>query len=179
MLVAAAFASAYDIVILRRGAIAVALSYEASVLLMSFAMFGFWCFFKEFWAWVVQPHLFKTPQVSFLIVVKDLEQEVEEMLRHLMLEIEIADIDCDVVVVDCDSEDLTYLIVERLSKEFHELTAVHSNGIQAPVGGALAYCRGGIVHVLDTIHRIDPAHFVSVVCWLLKETRHKCSANRT
>lgn len=145
-------------------------SYGASVLLLSFALFGICCFLKELWSWVVQPYLFKVPEVSFLVMVKDAEQEIEEMIRHMMMEVELAGIDCDIVIVDCGSNDLTYSILERLSKEFYVITAVRSSGGPEVMRDALTYCEGGVIHVLDTINRIAPEHFIAVVCWLLKET---------
>lgn len=146
------------------------LSYEVSVLLLAVAIFGLWCFIKDLWAWIVQPYLLHVPQVSFLIIVKNIEQDIEEMLRHLMLEIELADPECDVVVVvDARSDDLTYPISERLAREFSAIRVVRSSGSEFSMQEALANCRGGIVHVLDTVHRIDPVHFIPIVCWLLKE----------
>jgi hypothetical protein len=106
-------------------------------------------------------------------VVKNIEQDIEEMLRHLVLEMEMADIDCDVVILDCDSCDLTYPIIERLSKEFEQFTAVHSQKPTIAVEDALPYCIGTIVHVIDTVNRIDVNQFISIICWLMKQSSEK------
>lgn len=145
-------------------------SYAASVTLLSFAIFGLWCFGRELWVWLVEPYLYRTPKISFLVLVKDIEQDIEEMLRHLMLEIETSDRECQVVVMDCGSEDLTYAITQRLSREFHSIISICPQNAPNGVSDALPYCGGSVVHLLDTVHRMEPANFISVVCWLMKES---------
>ncbi|MDF2565906.1 MAG: hypothetical protein K0Q53_2310 [Massilibacillus sp.] len=149
------------------------LTYGMSILLISFAIFGLWCFSKELWSWLIAPYIGTVPSISFIIVVKNIEQDIEEMLRHLVLEMEMADIDCDVVILDCDSCDLTYPIIERLSKEFEQFTAVHSQKPTIAVEDALPYCIGTIVHVIDTVNRIDVNQFISIICWLMKQSSEK------
>ncbi|HEY3425094.1 MAG TPA: hypothetical protein VGL27_09880, partial [Negativicutes bacterium] len=83
------------------------ISYTASVIMLSLAMYGLWCFLHDLWDWFLDPRLSKLPSTSFLIVVKNREQEIEDMLRYLVREIEATVVPCDVVVVDYDSDDLT------------------------------------------------------------------------
>ncbi|WP_110955262.1 glycosyltransferase [Anaerosinus massiliensis] len=149
------------------------LTYGVSVILISFAIFGLWCFCKDMWSWFVAPYIGTVPSISFIIVVKNIEQDIEEMLRHLMLEIEDADLMCDVIVLDCNSEDLTYPIIERLSREFDQITALHSSKLAIAVEDALPYCTGNIVHVIDTVNKIDIVHFLTIICWLVKQASEK------
>lgn len=148
-------------------------TYGVSVMLLSFAMFGCLCFLKDLWSWIVQPYFYKIPKISFLIVIKDIEQDIEEMLRHLMQEIEIAELECEVVIVDAGSVDLTYPIIQRLASEFHQITAVQVIEENAAIEATLPRCSGAVLHILDTIHRMKPTELIPVVCCLLKESSKK------
>ena len=147
------------------------LSYEAGVGLLSLALFGGWCFLQELWQWLIAPRLLPKPRMSFLLLVQDIEQEIEELLRHLLLEAEAAEVECDVVVLDCGSADLTPEIGARLPREFGNLRLLRADG--ADFAAALAHCRGEVVHVMDAVHRIAPEALVPAVCWILKRERSR------
>lgn len=166
----------YPIVLLKRdenGGAGMVFTYGVSVVLLSFAMFGCLCFLKDLWSWIIQPCFYRIPKISFLVVIKDIEQDIEEMLRHLIQEIEIAELECDVVVVDVGSVDLTYAIAQRLAGEFHPIIALQATEESTAVMQAMPHCKGAVVHVIDTIHRSTPAEFVPMICWLIKETSKK------
>lgn len=145
------------------------LSYETTVALLSLALFGGWCFLQELWQWLIAPYVLPKPRMSFLLLVHDIEQEIEALLRHLLLEVEAAGVECDIIVMDCASEDLTPEISARLEREFANLHLVRTDG--ADVGEALPHCRGEVVHVMDTLHRIAPEALVPAICWILKNGR--------
>lgn len=148
-------------------------SYTASVVLVSLALYGLWCFGKDLWDWYLAPHIFRPPGVTFLILVKNAEQEIEYLLRYLIRELETADIDADAVVVDCGSTDLTLAIIERLTAEAETVTVLPLPESAKPVAEALPLCRGQVVHVLDLVSRLRGEDFVVAVCALLR------SAGRT
>lgn len=150
------------------------LSYTVSVILLSFAMFGIWCFGRDIWIWLVAPYISRKPKISFLVLVKNIEHDIEEMLRHLMLAIDISGNECEVIVIDCGSEDMTLRIVSRLSREFHSLISLQQENVPNGINDALPYCAGGVIHILDTVHRVDPENFQAVVYWLMKQDNGHC-----
>lgn len=149
------------------------LSYEMGVGLLSLALFGGWCFLQELWQWLLAPRFLPRPRMSFLLLVHDIEQELEALLRHLQLELETAGVECDVIVLDCGSADLTPEIGARLENEFANLRLVRADG--PDVRRAFAECRGEVVHVLDTVHRIAPEALLPAVRWVLKGERRRQS----
>ena len=148
-------------------------SYTSSVFLLSLAMYGIWCFLKDMWDWLLEPHLLFIPSVSFLIVVKNLEGEIEELMRYTMREIEESTISCDVVVVDSCSDDQTPAMLSRLAEEFAVLRVVNVLANARPVTEALPLCRGSVVHVLDLGTRITGEEFMVTVCALLRRDRRE------
>lgn len=157
-----------------KGVDGMTLSYEMGVTLLSLALFGGWCFLQELWCWLIAPRVLPRPRLSFLLLVHDIEQEVEALLRHLQLELETAEVDCDVIVLDCGSADLTPEISARLENEFANLRLVRAES--ADVRRALMECRGEVVHVLDTVHRITPDALLPTVRWVLKGERRRSDA---
>ncbi|MEG6585020.1 hypothetical protein [Dendrosporobacter sp. 1207_IL3150] len=145
-------------------------SYTASVILVSLAMFGIWCFIKDLWTWLLQPQLVRLPSVTFLIMVKDIEQDIEEMMRYLMREIESSDVECDAVVVDCNSDDLTPAILVRLAHDLPGLTIHKATGYNRPIAEAVPYCRGTVIHVLDVVNRLNCDEFMVAVCSLMRQS---------
>ena len=142
--------------------------YTVSVILVSLAMFGIWCFIKDLWCWLLRPQLMRVPSVTFLIMVKNIEQEVEEIIRYLMREIDNTDLECDAVVVDCSSEDLTTVILTRLECDMPGLKVCRAMDHSRSLGAALPLCRGSVIHVLDTVNRLSSEQFMVTVCSLLQ-----------
>ncbi|SDF79230.1 hypothetical protein [Sporolituus thermophilus] len=143
-------------------------SYTASVVLLSLALYGLWCFLKDLWDWYLAPKVFRPPSVTFLVLVKNAEQEIEDLLRYLIRELESADTDVDAVVVDCGSTDLTLPIVERLAAATETVTVLPLPASARPVAEALPLCRGKVVHVLDLTSRLRGQDFLVSVCALLR-----------
>jgi hypothetical protein len=145
--------------------------------MLSLAMYGLWCFLHDLWDWFLDPRLSKLPSTSFLIVVKNREQEIEDMLRYLVREIETTVVPCDVVVVDYCSDDLTPTILQRLAFEFEVLHVVHLPEHSRPVAEALPLCRGAVVHVLDMSNRLNNEDFIAVVSALLRQNSREVRVN--
>lgn len=143
-------------------------TYTASVILLALAMFGTWCFIKDLWNWLLRPQLLRLPSVTFLVTVQDNEQDIEMMLRYLLRAVADSGAECDVVVVDCDSRDLTPGILRRLAEELPGLQVCQASGPACSLAAALPLCRGAVIHVLDTVHRLSCDEFMTVVCGLLR-----------
>jgi len=109
-------------------------------------------------------------------VVKDLDEEVEGQFRFLALEIESAEIDSDIVVVDVSSDYFTAAILERLVSQFDMIKVVVRPAGQQAIIEAIALCRGTVVHMLDLSNRMSPADFMVAVCALLRQDRHEVTA---
>lgn len=144
-------------------------SYGVSVILLSFAILGIWCFFKSIWEDVVLAHAFTVPKITFFILVKNMEQDIEEILRHTAYEIERSGLDCEVIVVDYASDDLTYPIAKRLAKEYDPLIAVCDESKFANMKLGLLYAEGSVIHVVDTIRQINAKEILPLICWLLRK----------
>jgi len=153
-------------------------SYTMSVILLSLAMYGIWYFIRDLWKWWLAPRFVSVPSCSFLVVVKDLDYRVEGLLRYLAHEIERAEVDCDIVVVDVSLDDLTSVILERLAEELPDLSIMSfPTGIR-PVGEAIALCRGAVVHVMDLANRMSAEDFMVAVCGLLRQDYQEVMVKR-
>jgi NAD(P)-dependent dehydrogenase (short-subunit alcohol dehydrogenase family) len=153
-------------------------SYTASVILLSLAMYGIWYCIRDLWKWWLEPRLLSVPSCSFLIVVRNLDYKVEDMLRYLAHEIEEAEIDCDIVVVDVSSDDLTAAILERLAENISMLRVVVFSAGMRPASEAIALCRGAVVHVMDLANRMSVDDFMVAVCGLLRQDYHNVMVKR-
>ena len=100
-------------------------SYWASVILLSLAIYGLWCLASECWEWYIKPRVLHLPSASFLFIVKDMEQEIEPMMRIILREMESASVTCEAVVVEAGSRDLTPRILVYLAGESSLLKLVH------------------------------------------------------
>ena len=145
-------------------------SYGASVILLSFAIFGVWSFFKNLWEDAVATHSFEVPKITFFVLVKNMEQDIEEMLRHMAYQIKTSEFDCDVVVVDYTSDDLTYPIAKRLAKEYYPMISVCDESKFDNMKLNLLYCDGSIIHVIDMIKHFEPKEFIPLIGWLLRKS---------
>ncbi|WP_378950716.1 hypothetical protein [Pelosinus sp. sgz500959] len=152
-------------------------SYTMSVILLSLSMYGFWCFLHDAWKWWLEPRLVPVPSCSFLVVVRNLDEDVEDLFRYLLWKIENSDIDCDVVVLDMSSNDFTTAILERLANESDILSVVVVPAGQRVLGEAVPLCRGKVVHMLDLSHRMSTDEFMVTVCALLGD-RHEVLVRR-
>ncbi|MBP2636903.1 MAG: hypothetical protein H6Q72_2810 [Firmicutes bacterium] len=147
------------------------LSYTASVILVSLALYGLWYVIKDMWAWCTGLAYMQLPDASFVILVHNMEYELEELLRFLAAEMATGSYECDVIVVDCGSDDLTPAILRRLASEMPGLTVVSAGRAMRPVAEVLPICRGAVVHVLDLTGRLKTRQFMAVVSSLLRQTQ--------
>lgn len=152
-------------------------SYMASVVMVALAIYGAWLLVRDIWELFLSPRLVELPGVSFLIGVRNGEQEIEELIRYLGREIEATGLVCDVVVVDCNSEDLTPLILARLAQQLPFLQLFRLNGGRNLADG-LPLCRGGVVHVLELGTRLSGEEFMAVVCRLLRQDQREVAVLR-
>lgn len=147
-------------------------SYTMSVVLLSLAMYGVWCFLHDSWKWWLEPRLMPVPSCSFLVTLRNLDGDVEDLFRYLIWKIENSDINCDIVVLDMSSDDFTAAILERLAMESEILSVVVVPAGQRGLAEALPLCRGKVVHILDLSQRISTEEFMVTVCTLLGD-RHE------
>lgn len=153
-------------------------SYIASVIMLSLAIYGGWLLIRDIWEMFIEPRLAEMPSASFLIIVKDCEQEIEDLMRYLVQEIENNDSDCDIVVVDNNSNDLTPSILARLADDNPMLQIIRVSNGSKPVAEGLPLCRGGIVHVLEIGKRLSGEEFMLAVCKLLEQDRREVAVVR-
>lgn len=142
-------------------------SYTLSVLLLSFSIYGAWCFAHDLWKWWLAPRLVPRPSGSFLVVVRNLDGDIEDLLRYLARAIEYAEVDWDIVVVDVSSSDFTPVILERLATDSDMIQVMVLSAGQRAIGEAIPLCRGKVVHVLDLSNRLNTEDFMVTVCGLL------------
>lgn len=153
-------------------------SYTMSVILLSLSMYGIWCFLHDSWKWWLEPHLVPLPSSSFLIVVRNLDGEVEDLFRYLAGKIESSEMDCDIVVVDVSSSDFTAAILERLAYDIDIISVINIPSGQRAIGESIALCRGKIVHVLDLSNRMSTEEFMVTVSALLRHDQHEAVVRR-
>ncbi|MCX7781218.1 MAG: hypothetical protein N2491_09965 [Negativicutes bacterium] len=128
-------------------------TYGASVALISLAIYGLLCFIHDLWGYYSRHRQKLRTGVSLLLLVKDIEQDIEFLMRDLLELMEHVEGGCDAVVVDCGSSDLTYEIARRLAAE-HPAVGVVSLPGSRPVNEAMPLCRGSVIHILDLIGRM-------------------------
>ncbi|SMC39655.1 hypothetical protein [Sporomusa malonica] len=145
------------------------LSYSVSIVIVSLALYGLWYVIKDVWNWFITLELVQLPDASFIVLVRNMEYEIEDLIRYLINEMEDGGHEYDAVVVDCGSDDLTPTILKRLAGEMPALTVVLSSRTMRPVAEALPLCRGSVVHVLDLTSRLKSEEFVAVVASLLRQ----------
>lgn len=144
-------------------------SYTLSVLLLSFSIYGAWCFIHDLWKWWLEPKLVPRPSGSFLVVVRNLDGDIEDLLRYLARAIAYAEVDWDIVVVDVSSNDFTPVILERLATDNECIQVMVLAAGQRALGEAIPLCRGQVVHVLDLSNRLTTEDFMMAVCGLLRQ----------
>lgn len=148
-------------------------SYTVSVVLLSLSMYGLWCALQDIWKWWLERPLTAMPSHSFLVVVKNLDAEREELLRSLIKIIDEKGMDWDVVVVVTGADDLPLGFVERLLGDGDRIQVMLSFGSQQAMQEAIFLCRGKVVHILDLCNRISGEEFMVVLCSLLGVESHE------
>ncbi len=144
-------------------------SYTASVILLSLAIYGGWCLLRDIWQWYLEPRLVQSIGSTFLIFVHNQEGEIEEVVRYFLREMEMSEVECDAIVIDCASTDLTPAILERLATDQQLLHVVTLQDSSRPVGELLPLCRGSVIHILDMSNRLSSSEFLVTACALLRQ----------
>lgn len=144
-------------------------SYGASILLVALAVYGLIGLLRDIWDCYDQRKFRLQPSVSLVILVKNMEEEIEMLVRELIGRLEEAPFPSDAVIVDCGSTDFTYEIVYRLAEQCPLIEIFTVPGKSKPVSEALPLCRGSVIHILDLNGRIAAGEFVPTVARLLKE----------
>lgn len=121
------------------------------------------------WKWWLEPRLMPVPSCSFLVVVKNLDEEVEDLFRFLARKIEHSEINSDIVVVDVSSNHFTAQILEKLANDIEIIEVLVRPAGPKAISEAMALCRGQVVHVLDLSNRMSSEEFMVTVCALLRQ----------
>ena len=87
------------------------------------------------------------PSVSWVILAKDNEQEIEYILRQVMSRLRDTSNFKDLTVIDLDSKDATYDIALRLSKYNQDFTVMQES---LRVDLLKDYCQGELICLMDT-----------------------------
>lgn len=144
-------------------------SYFASVVMVSLALYGLWHIVRDIWNAYLAPRWDHAPRASLLMVVQNVEQQVEGMIRFLIRDIAADPAWCDIVVVDYGSEDITPSILDRLARECPLLKVVHLAGCSRPVSVGITFCQGEVVYVLDFVHRLKYDQFMTAMGTLTRK----------
>lgn len=153
-------------------------SYSISVILLSLSMYGIWCALHDIWKWWLALPLGAMPTGSFLVVVRNLDGETEELLRFLGKEIEEKGMDWDLVVVVTGLNELPFGFVERLLGDGDRVQVMLSPTGHQVIDEAIGLCQGKVVHILDLCHRISHEEFMAAVCALLGQERQEVAVRR-
>jgi hypothetical protein len=122
----------------------------------------------ECWQWYIKPRVLHLPSASFLFIVRNMEQEIEQMMRGILREMEMASITCEAVVVEAGSDDLTPRILVYLAGESSLLKVVHLPREERPISKALPICEGAAVYVFDLVNRMDARECQAAVHEILR-----------
>ena len=95
------------------------------------------------------------PSASFLFIVRNMEQEIEQLIRGVLRDMESASITCEAVVAEAGSDDLTPRILVYLAGESSLLKVVHLPREERPILKALPVCEGAAVYIFDLVNRMD------------------------
>jgi len=142
-------------------------SYFTEVIIVSLAIYGMWNVFRDIWRGYLLAR-WRTPlRSSFLVVVRNAEQQVEYMVRYFLQEFADDDM-CEIIMADCGSDDITPLILDRLATEYPVLKVVHLAVDARPVADSMPFCQGDVVYVLDFVNRLKCEDFVVAVHMIVK-----------
>ncbi|HMM19564.1 MAG TPA: glycosyltransferase [Selenomonadales bacterium] len=129
-------------------------SYTISVVLLSLAIYGLCQVLRDLWQFLTAPEWEKSPCMSLLIIVRNMEYRIEGLVRYLLQEAADNPAWCDIVIVDYGSDDLTAAILDRLALSDPILKVIHLASASRPTGEGLAFCQGEIVQILDFVNRL-------------------------
>jgi hypothetical protein len=141
-------------------------SYFTCVILLSLALCGLWQIMRGVWQACFAAK--QTCRASLLVVVRDSQEEIEGIIRSLLLEMADDLKWYELVVIDHASADITPAILDRLATAYSELKVVHLPATGRPVTEGIAFCQGEVICVVDFISRLRPEDFPAVIQKLRK-----------
>lgn len=144
------------------------LSYIASVILLSLALFGLWHIVRDLWGAYRVQHFEEPLNASLLIIVRNNEQHIEGMIRYLLQEISADPFWFELVIVDYASDDITPAILDRLAADFSQIRVVHLSPAARAVADGMTFCQGEVVFVLDFVNRLKCERFIDVAGMILR-----------
>jgi len=116
------------------------------------------------------------PFISIIVPAKNEEKVIESTVRSLF-EINYTlngNRNYEIIVVDDNSEDSTFSVLENLQKEFPELRSLKRkekiNGKSAVLNYAIPFSKGEIIAVFDADSKIEPDFFDKAVVHFYDET---------
>lgn len=143
-------------------------SYTISVVLLSLAIYGLCQILRDLWQFLTASEWEKTPEMSLLIVVRNMEYRIEGLVRYLLQESADNPAWCDIVIVDYGSDDLTPAILDRLALTDPILKVIHLPTTARPTGEGLAFCQGEVVQILDFVNRLQVDDVCSAIRLMLR-----------
>jgi hypothetical protein len=138
-------------------------SYFACVMLMSLALYGLWQLARDVWQACFRGGLQYSFPVSLLVVVRDSQEQIEGIVRSLLVETADDLKWCELVVIDHASEDITPAILDRLATAESRIRVVHMPAAARPAAEGITFCKGEIICLLDFINRLKPEDFPAVI----------------
>lgn len=143
--------------------------YWLSVIIVALAIYGLWQLWSQLVLFALGQHSPRALTVSLLVVVRNAETTVEGAVRYLLQQAELEESWQEIVVIDHGSDDLTPAILCRLAERHPLLTAVCLPAAARPVFDGLAFCRGEIIQILDTVSRLSARDLVQATRLLLRK----------
>jgi len=134
-------------------------NYGSSIIMVFLALYGVWALCKDVWHGYLIARCQSPVRRSMLVILRNVEQQVEYMVRYLARQMEEENYWCDLVMVDYGSDDITSLVLDRLSVEFPILKVVHMEMEARPVIEGLSFCQGEVIHILDFVNRLSVEDF--------------------
>jgi hypothetical protein len=131
-------------------------SYFTCVVLVSLALYGLWQVLRDVWQACFAARLQHSLQASLLIMVRDSQEQIEGIIRTLLLETADDLKWCELVVIDHASQDITPAILDRLALVSPLIKVVHMPAAVRPAAEGLTFCQGEVICVLDLISRLKP-----------------------
>lgn len=141
--------------------------YFTCVVLLSLALYGGYLLLRDTWTAILGPRSFNLASVSFLIVIKTRQEQLEGGLRYLLQKIEGSKVSFDVIVADCSNDYMTAAILDRLAAEYESLRVIDLSHSAQPAADVLPLCRGTVIHVLDLGGRLNGEEFVAAIYTLV------------
>lgn len=144
------------------------LSPLEAIVLTALAVYGLWHVFADMWGAFFAGRAAGRHFSTVLVVVRNLEQQIEAVVRELVREIDTADEYYEVLVIDWASQDLTPVILTRLAEELPAVRVAEAGPEVRPLLAAAPLCTGNVIHVFDLVNRLTCEEFLAGLRRLIK-----------